>query len=592
MVDLNTIINRAQLAIEDWEGGDAKKILLELRKVVVDQKIAETRPDVYVKLQKWIAYLQLTAFSNLSDEECVEILRTHYLESFAINVPMENQLTAKLFHIPYLVRDELREKLKRGLTANTQLLGGQTVGQWIQEFEKQFNVHTRNESAPVQFVMQNPKAINLPHNEQNILKEMLHTYDYLLVSTLPALGEDLRNILNAMPAENEVGNYAGAYLAPQQAMSQQGPDVMRRGVQFGIDQEQSSNKNPLAKSTLVKAIGDFPHLAEQNITGSQIKLRSLPTPVRPSIKNWIKDFHDSLGAKKHSPIDRGNFLFHSENAKKLSSIDRQKLGTILKSLDEETLLTIDTENEKVVFDNIEGEKIQPSAVSFAQGLSSGHNSPNSEPRNTMDVPRTFVQHREPETKNEEKIESFFQIPSPKPPIGTQDFYPESRGQERDEEQIQNLRFTERMSIPEKEQFADRNHLPKSVSLDAEKMRYAQIMQNLKKEPVFDVDEQQKQNPSQVQPRPVPDFRRNAAGVESKTVFNSESISDEELLERIRQNKTAPQSAGSQNGRGVNNGGLYSAESKFHIVPSMNSSLQNSVEKVNEPKLNGNVVDLS
>ncbi|EKE19849.1 MAG: hypothetical protein ACD_8C00096G0002 [uncultured bacterium] len=591
MSDLNSIIEGAQLAIEDWESGDAKKILIELRKVITDQKIAETRPDVYEKLQKWIVYLQLTAFPDLSDEECVEILRTHYLESFAINVPMENQLTAKLFYIPYLVRDELREKLKRGLVANMQLLGGQTVGQWIQEFEKQFNVHTRNESAPVQFVMQNPKATSLPRNDQNILKEMLHTYDYLLVSTLPALGEDLKNILNSMPAGNEVGNYAGAYLAPQQAMSQQGPDVMRRGVQFGIDQEQSSNKNSLAKSTLVKAIADFPHLAEQNITDSQIKLRSLPTPVRPSIKNWIKDFHDSLGARKHSPIDRGNFLFHSDNAKKLSPVDRQKLGTILKSLDEETLLTIDTENEKVVFEDIEKDGMQSSVISH-QSVSSADRSSSSEPRDIIDVPRTFAQRREPEIKNEERIDNFFQIPSPKPPIGSQDYYPKNKEQEKDEDQIQNLRFTERMTIPEKEQFLDRNQLPKSVSLDAEKMRYAQIMQNLKKETVFDVDEQQRQSQSQIQTRPVPDFRRNAAEVASKTVFNSESISDDELLERIREKKVISQSAGVQNSREENKQSSYSVESKFHIVPSMNSSLQNSATKENEPKVNGNVVDLS
>jgi len=107
--------------------------------------------------------------------------------------------------------------------------------------------------------------------------------------------------------------------------------------------------------SLSEALLKYPKVGEQNITTDQIKLKYFPTLVRPSVKNWITDFHDAMGAGKHSPIDRGNFLFHSENGKKLSSTDRQKLGTILKSLDEQTLLTIDGETQIIVFENVQQE---------------------------------------------------------------------------------------------------------------------------------------------------------------------------------------------------------------------------------------------
>ncbi len=111
---------------------------------------------------------------------------------------------------------------------------------------------------------------------------------------------------------------------------------------------------------LKKALLDYPKLGEQNVTISQIELKYFPTPVRPSIKNWITDFHDQMGAIKHSPIDRGNYLFHSENGKKLTSLERQKLSMILKSLDEDTNLDIDAEAQVLIFE-IEKPQINPVA---------------------------------------------------------------------------------------------------------------------------------------------------------------------------------------------------------------------------------------
>lgn len=105
--------------------------------------------------------------------------------------------------------------------------------------------------------------------------------------------------------------------------------------------------------SITEALSQYPKIGEQSITSEQIKLRYFSAPVRPSIKNWMTDFHDAMGAMKHSPIDRGNFLFHSENGKKLSPTDRQKLGVILKSLDEKTLLTVDPEMQVVVFAEME-----------------------------------------------------------------------------------------------------------------------------------------------------------------------------------------------------------------------------------------------
>ncbi|KKQ60234.1 MAG: hypothetical protein US82_C0043G0001, partial [Parcubacteria group bacterium GW2011_GWC1_38_22] len=99
------------------------------------------------------------------------------------------------------------------------------------------------------------------------------------------------------------------------------------------------------------ALDKYPKIGEQTITSNPIKLQNFLEPVRPSVKNWITDFHYAMGSGKHSPIDRGNYLFHGENGKVLSAAERQKIGVILKSLDEQTLLTIDPEKEIIIFEN-------------------------------------------------------------------------------------------------------------------------------------------------------------------------------------------------------------------------------------------------
>ncbi len=106
----------------------------------------------------------------------------------------------------------------------------------------------------------------------------------------------------------------------------------------------------IEKINLDKALKLYPGLGEQSITSNPLKLRYFPAPVRSSIKNWITDYHDALGAGKHSTMDRGNYLFHSENGKKLTPAERQKMSLVLKSLDEETMLDIDVDRQVIIFE--------------------------------------------------------------------------------------------------------------------------------------------------------------------------------------------------------------------------------------------------
>lgn len=115
------------------------------------------------------------------------------------------------------------------------------------------------------------------------------------------------------------------------------------------EQAEAAAKEKTDSLNLVEALNKYPKLGEQEVSVNLLKLRYLPQPVRPSIKNWITDFHDNMGAGKHGAVDRGNYIFHSENGRKLTPAERQKLSLILKSLDENSPLAVDPEAQKIIF---------------------------------------------------------------------------------------------------------------------------------------------------------------------------------------------------------------------------------------------------
>jgi hypothetical protein len=349
-MDLNQLQQKAREAIFYLEDADAKKLVKVIEEFIAGENIASTNPNLFQKLQDLLVKLRIVAFPNLTDEECVFILRYHYLESYDVEVSMENRITGKLFSIPYLARDEIRERMRRALLANEQKIGNFTIGKWLKEFEMKYNVQIREMSSQTRFLIDHSEARLLPPSEKRKLKEIIHTYDSLLVSTVPATGSDLDSMLESMSGRESVTNTP--LIAPIRTKRERG-----MGPYFELETQRKfpPKQSPLAgrvgfeKLTLSEALKKYPNLGEQPISGSPIKIKLFPDPVRPSVKNWIADYHAVLGAGAHGVMERGNYLYHSENAKRLTAGERQKLAIVLKSLDENLPLTIDPNRQEIIF---------------------------------------------------------------------------------------------------------------------------------------------------------------------------------------------------------------------------------------------------
>ena len=98
------------------------------------------------------------------------------------------------------------------------------------------------------------------------------------------------------------------------------------------------------------ALKKYPEIGEQLITSDRITLKSFPSPVRPSIKNWLADYNFLMGYdRERSGIERTNYLFHNANTQKMSPAERERLSLILRSYDENYPLTVNKNTKQVVF---------------------------------------------------------------------------------------------------------------------------------------------------------------------------------------------------------------------------------------------------
>lgn len=109
----------------------------------------------------------------------------------------------------------------------------------------------------------------------------------------------------------------------------------------------------LPKFPIRELLVKFPEIGDQLITENEIEIKNFPEPLRPSIRNWLHDYTQHLGQERHPSMQRMDYVFHSENAKYLSSPDRVKLAIILRSFDDNEPLPIDQENNEVLFDAVE-----------------------------------------------------------------------------------------------------------------------------------------------------------------------------------------------------------------------------------------------
>jgi len=146
-----------------------------------------------------------------------------------------------------------------------------------------------------------------------------------------------------------------------------------------LAESKSSSKPPVPQApakiitkNLRQIVQDNKEALNQILTSSALKIADFDQPVRGTIKNWLADYVKQKGATRHTQLERGDYLFKSDNAKKLDPQEKSLVAKILKSYDEDILLLYNeeekiillTEEEATVKESISQQKIAPPETKY------------------------------------------------------------------------------------------------------------------------------------------------------------------------------------------------------------------------------------
>ncbi|PIU78828.1 MAG: hypothetical protein COZ28_02285 [Candidatus Moranbacteria bacterium CG_4_10_14_3_um_filter_44_15] len=281
-------------------------------------------------------------FSSLSDTECALILQNHFVEALENEDSyFEWELVSKIMAIGYELREFLTNLLQKATERNMQIIANAPISNWIREYNLKFPLATRKPDSFFEFATHDPRVRNMNDKDRISLMRILRIYDYLLISP-PFDMED-----------NAVSAILKYRLSPEKSLVEIKKEIMSSISDYSSDQISASRVGSTRKIDLKSALQQFPKIGEQTISSSPLNIKSFDRPVRPSIRNWLYDYTSHLGQTGHSSMDRTSYLFRSENTRSLDSPEREKLGIILKSFDENTPLPVDASRNEVVFEDLE-----------------------------------------------------------------------------------------------------------------------------------------------------------------------------------------------------------------------------------------------
>lgn len=328
-VTLDDLKQNAKEAIDGLEVARCKHLLDEF----VDTYDTGSSPD----LASLEMLLTLVAFPELEDERAELVVRLHLLDFYRVGLSFEDALVTRYIFSGETEKNKQREIIKEAILQNEEKIGPTGVSQWLKNFDKMESPEKRNEDSIRRFLSKEPMISQLSSQESELLRSILLIYERLIATEIIS-----------------VDDVIGYHLAIDGKRSDENSIVQSN---FTSKPNPSSNTGIVIRSPLLKALSEYPRLGDQNITANRIKTKQSPEPMRGSLTNWIHYYRDELGIGFHDQVLRGKFLFQSENGKKLTNEEREHLNLILKSIEEEFPLEIDTDRQVILFPRVQAQGV-------------------------------------------------------------------------------------------------------------------------------------------------------------------------------------------------------------------------------------------
>lgn len=278
--------------------------------------------------------LRYVGFPDLPLAEAEKVLASEVISFVKSGIDVDDRLSVRAAFTPYDVDDTDRKSLQQAILQNSERIGTLTIAEWLTMFDKAYDPLKRSDSSILEFLTHESRVGSLSQIESNILRTILFFYEHWLAARrltefdLAFLGKDGERYSVGMKVN---------------------PIITGRVAQYAGRSASRSGELEVVHLPLLQALSKYENLGNQLITNERIRIKSQPEPVRPSLLYWIKYYRDELGIGHHSTVDRGNFLFRSENGKRLTAPERERVNLVLKSVEENYPVDIDTERSEIIF---------------------------------------------------------------------------------------------------------------------------------------------------------------------------------------------------------------------------------------------------
>jgi len=203
-------------------------------------------------------------------------------------------------------------------------------------------------------------------------------------------------------------------LTEKAELSEEKANLAEKEIQRIISLIKTIGKEKEAKSLdklpIILALKKYEEVGKQIISTNFIKLNSHNSPVAPTIKNWLEDYIQKMGAQSHTSLERSEYLFNSENGKGLDNESRSKLSIILESYDKDKDLVIDKEEKKIIFNSEENSDFSKKEKKIKGAVKANlfpKNNEEEENKNktdkAIDITKDTIKNNFEKTKKEESV---------------------------------------------------------------------------------------------------------------------------------------------------------------------------------------------
>jgi hypothetical protein len=299
-----------------------------------------------MNLQEELTY---TAFPSFPQDIAGSLIEKHLISFLRSPVDIDEMIRNRFLYVGYGFEEGERKALREAALKNTELVGEKAVSEWLGALDTALAQAENPENVMMQFFTEDQSVMALSRLDQAILRRLFQVYyDFLAfpVVTVYGLAESARKLAELEKSGVKEIDLKEFFASDKTAPREYIDDIPQSATSSRPGVVTSSEKVSLP---LLKALGKFEKLGGQQVTNSKIVIKGQSDPVRPTIFNWLRAYRDELGVGAHDSVTRGQFLFHSLNGKGLTSDERDQVGMLLKSIDENSPLAIDAGRQEVVF---------------------------------------------------------------------------------------------------------------------------------------------------------------------------------------------------------------------------------------------------